>query len=254
MPLPTTVSELNILLVNTASSLTEQRTILSTQYADFNQSEDFRKPAFDNAIAEHAQLIFQYKFIAGELSAAIAALDQISQHQGHLVGVAGERLCEKLALSQKEALEETLRISETILGRMAEKVLLLETLKAHIIKYSGTRPEFSSLYSLINLGTKVYKCFDLSDEDNSIQDDMQTRLAARLAAAAEEYNNDDDISWPSTSDNDNSGSDTETLLPPRPGLLLQFQQLAIDGADDAEEVAANVNTQASNSSRMPSFG
>lgn len=224
MTLPTTVSELNILLADTASSLTEQHAILSAQYADFNQSEDFRKPAFDNAIAEHAQLILQYKFIVGELSAAIAALDQISQHQSHLVGVAGERLCETLDPLQREALEETLRISETILGRMAEKLNLLAMLQTHILSIAHTDTELKSLYSIVNISTKEYKCFELNSSE---EDNMQERLADRLATIEEEYN-EDDISWPSISDNDDSGSDTETLLPPPPGLLLQFQQLALD--------------------------
>ncbi|MCS5709358.1 hypothetical protein CC99x_010625 [Candidatus Berkiella cookevillensis] len=233
MPLPTTILELKALLENTALSLTTQKAALSLQYNAFNTSEDFVKPAFDNTMAEHTQLVQQYKLIPGELAANIAALDQINQHQAHLSEVAGSVLCSSLPALQIVALEETLSVCETILGRMAEKVKLLATLQAHIMQFSEIESKFSSLRDIINASMKVYTCFDNSDDDNV---DLQTRFAKRLATTPEPYD-DSDISWPSFSD---SSSDDEA-----PTFLLQFQQLALaPEEDDAPANTSNVVTVA----------
>ncbi len=228
MPLPTTILELKALLENTALSLTAQEATLSLQYTAFNASEDFLKPAFDNTITEDAQLVQQYRLIPGELSANIAALDQIRQHQVHLSDIAGSVLCSSLPALQIIALEETLRVSATILERMTEKVQLLTTLQAHIRQYDERESKLSSLRNIIHSSMKVYTCFDNSDDDN---DDLQARFAERLATTPEPYDDDSDISWPSSSDDERST------------FLLQFQQLALaPEEDDAPANTSNVVT------------
>ncbi|MGE4349120.1 MAG: hypothetical protein AB7D28_05100 [Candidatus Berkiella sp.] len=238
MPLPTTILELKALLENTALSLTAQEATLSLQYTAFNASEDFLKPAFDNTITEDAQLVQQYRLIPGELSANIAALDQIRQHQVHLSDIAGSVLCSSLPALQIIALEETLCVSATILKRMTEKVQLLATLQAHIRQFSGIESKFSSLRDIINASMKVYTCFDNSDDDNV---DLQTRFAKRLETTPEPYD-DSDISWPSFSD---SSSDDE-----RSTFLLQFQQLAL--APEEDDAPANTSNAVTHSF-TPSF-